>query len=925
MRMSTMTVQQDMNSGNNILTARKRHTYALQTAYLRGANSILARSILLLLLLLAGGVTNGAWAATYKYRLLNADNKLVAYCENSAFGIPNNMKSPLVSEYTYYKTGTDADNDGVYDVSDPITSITGINDGDYIYVTYTLTEAGKDMFSGGKFKIYNDASTKDYLAYATGGDNCALGIWGTQGSDGRNTFTLSGDPYSLQIHAASADADISGKDLLMSSPANTGNIYMSTTYTYNTYMAVTDKDGNWSESEGLPKIILRLNEPEGSYNAEIYSIVDNNGKNKAYWRETGTGGMTVKDYSSKWFRFEKQEVKCTYKVISREYGHLAVTTLPTVVGTTLALPDKYCSPMLTTDDYHYWAEGDVTKSTATYEGTSPSKNYDKYTVNDGATELTKVPDEDAVIYVTYDWDTSWASQAGLTHGGAYNIKHGDYVMYQDTWNGEANGKFSNSIDTDNITTIWQFDLTDPYAILVKAVNKGENGYLTYGGNYGDSREYALATAQKKDFWSYILVNGTTGTYRLMVGNNKFTDTSKSNSNAGYLRRDGTNPRFHYNDDPENQSNLTFTRQSIASYKVISRTYGHIAVTTSYFVFHGTPQIPAKYQSPMLLTSDYHYWAEDNVANSADTYSVKDATKELTTLPAGNYDLYVTYEWDSSWASRAGLTHLGLFNVSQSDQYLYQAELYDKNCYFLPLGQNNNVSDKNWNPYVAKTDARALWELDLTDPYAVLVKSTSLGDNGYLSMSGKGAYGNVRELDLTTAKTKGLWSFILTRGISDGSLSLMLGNNCYDNPNDATKGAYLWNDGTATRYNYDGKIESENRRSLVFTQPTDTYTYNIVDNNGRIAIKYTTNQMPLTVLGSDYTAIPAPIRSEYLEGETVTFYATQEDAINGTNAITETPNIDGANIFVRYTTTHLIEKPLHLRGARGFSRRGGKRR
>ena len=50
------TVRQDMKNGNSIVAERKHHTYASQTAYLRGANSIVARSILLLLMLLAGGV-----------------------------------------------------------------------------------------------------------------------------------------------------------------------------------------------------------------------------------------------------------------------------------------------------------------------------------------------------------------------------------------------------------------------------------------------------------------------------------------------------------------------------------------------------------------------------------------------------------------------------------------------------------------------------------------------------------------------------------------------------------------------------------------------------------------------------------------------------------------------------------------------------
>ena len=876
---------------------------------MKNENRMLMKCLLLLLLLMVGGVSE-MWAATYKYRLLNADNKLVAYCENTAFGIPNNMKSPLVSEYTYYKTGTDEDNDGVYDVSEAITNLTGINDGDYIYVKYTLNSTGKELFTGGQYKVYTNMQSGKYLAFANGGN---VGAWNSQGS-GNNIWNIEGDPYTLKLKVANNEVNNStdrGKYMSAASLTNNVNCQVSSTNTYNKFMVV-------GASNDATKMILRINEAEGEYTSS-YGGYCNGGNPVQIWRNLQSGGDNYNHVNNNWFRFEKQEVKCTYKVISRKYGHLAVTTLPTVVGAKLALPAKYCSPMLTAEDYHYWAESDVTKSTATYEGTS--KKYDKYTVKGNTTELTKAPDEDAVIYVTYDWETSWASLAGLTHGGAYNIKHGDYVMYQDTWNGEANGKFSNSIDTDNITTIWQFDLTDPYAILVKAVNKGENGYLTYGGNYGDVREYDLAKAKGKDFWSYILVNGTTGTYRLMVGNNLFTDTSKNNSNAGYLRREDTNPRFHYNGDPENQSNLTFTRQSIATYKVISRTYGHIAVSTSYFVFHDTPQLPAKYQSAMLLTSDYHYWAEDNVANSAGTYTVKDANKELTTLPAGNYDLYVTYDWDVANASRAGLVHLASYNIIESsghdsendkDYYLWQDDGNQGQGQFSQMANTN----------ASKSQAKALWELDLTDPYAIQVKSVSKGDNGYFcTLSG---FGNTRLRNLTTAKRDGnFWSFILVNGAKSGTYSLMVGNNQF---NDASKnnsnGGYLWRQTTAARCGYAEQVDDYH--NIMFTQPELTYTYHIIDREGREAIKYTAKQTPHITI--DYAHLPAAIRSPYLQGETLTAYTSASS--NGTaedgrtkytlsGAITATPAED-ADIYVTYTTTLLTKKPLHLRGARGFN-------
>lgn len=109
---------------------------------------------------------------------------------------------------------------------------------------------------------------------------------------------------------------------------------------------------------------------------------------------------------------------------------------------------------------------------------------------------------------------------------------------------------------------------------------------------------------------------------------------------------------------------------------------------------------------------------------------------------------------------------------------------------------------------------------------------------------------------------------------------------------------------------------------------NTYTYNIVDHQGRIAIKYTTGaDQPAAKALSDYTDIPEAIRSPYLDGETVQFYtfsdsySTPEELLNlltDENKITATPVTNNANIYVTYTTDRLSEKFLKLRGARAFN-------
>ena len=110
------------------------------------------------------------------------------------------------------------------------------------------------------------------------------------------------------------------------------------------------------------------------------------------------------------------------------------------------------------------------------------------------------------------------------------------------------------------------------------------------------------------------------------------------------------------------------------------------------------------------------------------------------------------------------------------------------------------------------------------------------------------------------------------------------------------------------------VTSNNSESEVVSLPLKNYTYNILTKQSNaidVAITKTIKQVqgaPLT----DYTSIPADIRSPYLEGEQVKFF--NNSAHHDEDEIHETPST-GTDIYVTYTTTHLGGKFLHLSGAR----------
>ena len=116
-------------------------------------------------------------------------------------------------------------------------------------------------------------------------------------------------------------------------------------------------------------------------------------------------------------------------------------------------------------------------------------------------------------------------------------------------------------------------------------------------------------------------------------------------------------------------------------------------------------------------------------------------------------------------------------------------------------------------------------------------------------------------------------------------------------------------------------KSSSTRVKVMTVPMRSFTYNIVDKSGRIAVKATTTQTIFSPLS--LASIPSIIVSPYLYGETITFYSTFDNgsgAGTGTSrthlrdAITELTAGNAAsstNIYVKYTTSALNAKPINL--------------
>lgn len=304
----------------------------------------------------------------------------------------------------------------------------------------------------------------------------------------------------------------------------------------------------------------------------------------------------------------------------------------------------------------------------------------------------------------------------------------------------------------------------------------------------------------------------------------------------------------------------------------------------------TVGMPDIYKSP--LAKNFAYYSSSTLESSL---NVGDALSD-------GADVYVTYELDEDAFSTVDLENGGIYRI-----------LFPDGKYF----RQDNGYDINANSYVYDSTkaSQFLLQLNIIDPYQITIQTKSQSNDNcfdyYLSSTSGGNLGDVRFVNgLSTAKSRKVWAFALLNGDTDGTYRLVVADRWKQTANadglDQFGHGYLNNldAGYKIRYQkYGGSAYSG--CDLRFIPLKANYTYNIVDTQGHIAIKYTVNNQDVGLaLNNDYTSIPEAIRSPYLEDETVTFYKAftegSRDNLLDANVIESTPAVE-RNIYVSYTT------------------------
>lgn len=155
-------------------------------------------------------------------------------------------------------------------------------------------------------------------------------------------------------------------------------------------------------------------------------------------------------------------------------------------------------------------------------------------------------------------------------------------------------------------------------------------------------------------------------------------------------------------------------------------------------------------------------------------------------------------------------------------------------------------------------------------------------------------------------------------LSDQTITITIqeyDDNEGNTPSPASSSVITITQGTASSA-FEGNVvtysTTSSTRVKVLELPTRTFTYNIVDKSGRIAIKASAEQTIFSALS--LASIPSIIVSPFILEETVTFYDDAYTDNNGrgtlVSVISETPNTDH-DIFVKYTTSALDANPFKL--------------
>ena len=298
----------------------------------------------------------------------------------------------------------------------------------------------------------------------------------------------------------------------------------------------------------------------------------------------------------------------------------------------------------------------------------------------------------------------------------------------------------------------------------------------------------------------------------------------------------------------------------------------------------TVGLPDQFKSP--LAKNWQYYSSANVTfneetkvctfNSGPSLSVDDA------LSDGDH-VYVTYEFNEAALSAVNLIDGGICKIKfdETNQYLKQT-VYD--------------NQPNTGSFALQENSTFYWKVNIKDPYQITIQSQSTAYLDYYLSADAGKFGDIRlKNGLGTAKNNKVWAFGLLPG-SESTYRLVV--------TDAYKGTANTNELDEFGHGYLNNRSSKNNEWKTRYQlykgnkhEQCNLTFDPVDKN-IIIVNYSGGTL-VQATTKDYSLeVPDVIKSPLAS---YTYYGAQQDAIDGTNALSGSNVGSLTTIYVRYTT------------------------
>ena len=933
------------------------------------------KTLLFLLFALIGGMTSETWALTARYYIVNNKGKVAFnYASTSTtLAVDPKAQGIYAENFRFYTSLADAQTDASTNgASKPNALSLGATatDGATYYVRYDAKSERVGKVGSVKYLmrarnrngiwwyIYFDSADGNKLKMTTqlDGTNLDKYLW---------KFNDGGDPYDVYITSDYADASVSGGTVSVAGVSTSNKIPYVTYQTkiadgsYNqsatsdfTMQSFFFTQGNdsspYSYNNNWSSIWSNSVQLVGAYNGINYNYrVGANSNSNSGFENTmpyylcangnpNASGAMSNGYQWHCFRSWRGEDPnstnisqiqllpdfAIYHIVNKS-GDVAIVKIDESPADALDVPSSIKSPYITSDaNYKFFntKEAAAAYSAATTDGERTAAAASAITLYSQVTGGT--------VYVGYHYDPSTKPSSLPTLDGTlwYQIinryNNQDNYLYSRLNN---NGKPENSSICNSATHmtgsltddyhLWKFTGNDPYAIHISNKwmneNKGNGselyvkasesiaqgwfrsmaGYyttigrpmmmLTYNETYYNMA--IVSTDMEYNGYEYLYFFGTNGT--------------DGSNNVQWMRNQNTTSDIYKSDRVPAQLRFVEARIKPFEFKVKTPSGSFVTHSEDYDIdtdpFALPEDLERKYISSISFYSDEEFTNE--ITGGTSVAKWEDAAADCI-LGENGYIIYVKYTVDTANMP---------FKVSTNEEtnwYRMTAKVGDVTA---PTHLSNNQ-------LVAGLDGTYSFDYIYAfygDPYELMIKNRGAGDNYYLGVP----TGSALATDISPQAAGNTVKWEIIPDSPDGKFQLRA-QGTFDNPR------YAGYQSGAAKY-----MNASPMELAAVALPSNTYTYHIIDNTGREAISGSAEQQMYTTIS--YENLPAAIRSQYIEGETLTGYLTATEtsspvsdgrkAYRLTNPVSETPTT-AADIYIRYTSSHLMEKFMHLRGARAFN-------